>query len=75
MNYGNEFLKIHDTIMNRLTRQNDKGIILFHGDPGTGKTSYLKYLTTIISEKEIIFIPPSMGGPCKNTSLVNRIFL
>jgi hypothetical protein len=70
MNYGNEFLKIHDTIMNRLTRQNDKGIILFHGDPGTGKTSYLKYLTTIISEKEIIFIPPSMAESLSEPTII-----
>lgn len=70
MNYGNEFPKIHKTIMNRLTKPNDKGIILFHGDPGTGKTSYLKYLTTIISEKEIIFVPPSMAESLSEPTII-----
>lgn len=70
MNYGNEFPKIHDIIMNRLTRPNDKGIILFHGDPGTGKTSYLKYLTTVISKKEIIFVPPSMAESLSEPTII-----
>lgn len=37
LNYGEDFLKIHKTIVKRLNTQNDKGIILLHGDPGTGK--------------------------------------
>lgn len=37
LNYGSNFLKIHDVIVDRLNRNYDKGIILLHGDPGTGK--------------------------------------
>ena len=37
MNYGSDFLKIHDLIVKRLNQPQGKGIILFHGDPGTGK--------------------------------------
>lgn len=37
LNYGKNFTKIHDVIINRLNKENDKGIILLHGDPGTGK--------------------------------------
>ena len=37
LNYGTDFLKIHELIIKRLNKDKDKGIILLHGDPGTGK--------------------------------------
>ena len=37
LNYGKKFLEIHNVIVDRLNKKNDKGIILLHGDPGTGK--------------------------------------
>ena len=70
LNYGADFLKIHETIIKRLNTKNDKGIILFHGDPGTGKTSYIKYLTRLITEKEILFIPPSMAESLSEPSII-----
>jgi hypothetical protein len=70
LNYGSEFTKIHETIVKRLNKENDKGIILFHGDPGTGKTSYIKYLTKLIEEKEILFIPPSMAESLSEPSII-----
>lgn len=70
LNYGENFVKIHETIINRLNKKNDKGIVLFHGDPGTGKTSYIKYLTRLITEKEILFIPPSMAESLSEPSII-----
>lgn len=37
LNYGSTFVPIHDTIITRLNKPRDKGIILLHGDPGSGK--------------------------------------
>ena len=70
LNYGVEFLKIHETIVKRLNTQGDKGIILLHGDPGTGKTSYIKYLTRLIKDKDILFIPPSMAEMLSEPSII-----
>jgi hypothetical protein len=70
LNYGSEFLKIHELISYRLNKNNDKGIILLHGDPGTGKTSYIKYLTGIVKEKNILFIPPSMAEVLSEPSII-----
>ena len=70
LNYGPEFKKIHDIIIKRLNKTNDKGIILLHGDPGTGKTSYLKYITKFVEDKDILFIPPSMAEMLSEPSII-----
>jgi hypothetical protein len=70
LNYGEKFLKIHEVIIQRLNKPMDKGIILFHGDPGTGKTSYIKYLTRLITDKEILFIPPAMAESLSEPAII-----
>jgi len=70
MNYGTDFLKAHNIIVNKLNENNGKGIILLHGDPGTGKTSYIKLLTSLIKEKDILFIPPSMAEMLSEPSII-----
>lgn len=70
LNYGSKFTKIHNVIVNRLNTTQGKGIILLHGDPGTGKTSYIKYLTKLITDKDILFIPPSMAEMLSEPSII-----
>jgi hypothetical protein len=70
LNYGSDFTKIHNVIVDRLNNNNDKGIILLHGDPGTGKTSYIKHLTTLVKDKDILFIPPSMAEMLSEPTII-----
>ena len=70
LNYGSEFSKVHDVIVKKLNEHNGKGIILLHGDPGTGKTSYIKHLTTLIKDKDILFIPPSMAEMLSEPTII-----
>jgi hypothetical protein len=70
LNYGLDFLKVHDVIERRLNKQNDKGIILLHGEPGSGKTTYIKHLTSIVKDKEILFIPPSMAEMLSEPTII-----
>ena len=69
-NYGKEFKSVHDTIIKRLNTKNDKGIVLLHGSPGTGKTTYIKYITSLIKDKTIIFVPPMMAESLTDPSII-----
>lgn len=60
LNYGEAFTKKHKIILKRLNQTNSSGLVILNGQPGTGKTTYIKYLTTLI-DKKIIFVPPSMA--------------
>ena len=68
-NYNDDFKPIHETILRRLSKKDDKGIVLLHGKPGTGKTSYIRYLITTL-KKNVIFLPPNMAGAITNPDLI-----
>ncbi|MBK8329339.1 MAG: AAA family ATPase [Bacteroidetes bacterium] len=69
-NYNEDFKEIHQTILKRLSRKNDKGLVLLHGKPGTGKTSYIRYLIASL-KKDVIFLPPNMASAITNPSLIS----
>jgi SpoVK/Ycf46/Vps4 family AAA+-type ATPase len=53
--YNDDFAEI-DTIVTQSMAKNESGIILFHGEPGTGKTTYIKNLICKFKDKDFIFI-------------------
>jgi tRNA A37 threonylcarbamoyladenosine biosynthesis protein TsaE len=59
-NYNDDFKETHQTILKRLSKKNDKGLVLLHGKPGTGKTSYIRYLIANLN-KDVIFLPAQYG--------------
>ncbi len=69
-NYNDDFPEIHQNILTRLNKVNDKGLVLLHGKPGTGKTSYIKYLMSEVN-KDIIFLPPNMAEDICNPELIS----
>src|SRR5664280_1686071 len=69
-NYNDDFREIHQTIFRRLSRKNVKGLVLLHGKPGTGKTSYIRYLISSL-RKNVIFLPPNMAAAIVNPDLIS----
>ena len=57
INYGEDFaIKKHQKIVDKLN-SGHSGLYLFHGIPGSGKTTYIRYLTQLVSNRLFIFIP------------------
>jgi len=61
INYGHSFEQFHKDLMSRFN-SSSKGLVLFHGQPGTGKTYYIRHLLRQIAlaRKSVIYIPPNM---------------
>lgn len=70
--YEDDFKEVNDTICKRLRNDKDKGIVLLHGLPGTGKTTYLRYLIGKI-KKKVLFISPGVAGEIMNPDFVQLL--
>ena len=70
--YEDDFKDVNDTICRRLKNNKDKGIVLLHGMPGTGKTTYLRYLIGKI-KKRILFVSPSIAGDITSPDFVQLL--
>lgn len=70
--YEDDFVDMDATIRQRLLKKNDKGIILLHGPPGTGKTTYLRHLISRI-KKRVLFLSPSAAGDLVNPDFVELL--
>lgn len=56
LNYGESFLAVHDDLVDKLNNTTS-GLYLFYGAPGTGKSSYIKYLLSADIDRKIAYIP------------------
>lgn len=70
--YEDDFKETDEIIRKRLTQKNDKGIVLLHGLPGTGKTTYLRYLVGKI-KKRVLFLSPSVAGNLMNPDFIELL--
>lgn len=57
LNYGKEVVAKTDSLVSTL-KDNKSGLALFSGPPGTGKSTYIKYLSTT-TNRRIIYLPSS----------------
>ncbi len=71
-NYNDDLLPVHDKIVQQLKKKDKSGLILFHGQAGTGKSTYIKHLIQNINKK-VIFMPPSLAGHLDAPSVVHLL--
>jgi len=75
LNYGKEFLPVHNSIVNKL-KENSQGLFLLHSkNPGTGKSTYIKYLSSIIKEKLFIFVSSNMIESILQPNLITSLLI
>jgi len=53
--YNEDFIEI-DNLISESLQKTQSGMVLLHGEPGTGKTTYIKHLICKFIDKEFIFI-------------------
>src|ERR1043165_6432280 len=70
--YEDDFRPIDELIRRRLNQKNDKGIVLLHGLPGTGKTTYLRYLIGRL-KKKVLFLSPSVAYNIMNADFMDLL--
>src|SRR5215831_7235967 len=59
--YNDDFKTVDELIRQRLNKKNDKGIVMLYGLPGTGKTTYLRYLIGKL-KKRVLFMSQNTAG-------------
>lgn len=60
-NYNDDLQALHKDIVKALSNDNKSGLYLFHGLPGTGKSTYIRYLVSHV-RKQFIFLSPRLAG-------------
>lgn len=72
LNYNDDFLPIHKLLIGNLRKKNKAGLVLLHGRPGTGKSTYIKYLINSL-RKKVIFLPPSLASTLESPDLTSLL--
>lgn len=70
--YNEDFKEVDQLIRKRLGKKQDKGVVLLHGLPGTGKTTYLRHLISKI-RKRVLFLSPSIAGDLMNPDFIELL--
>jgi len=67
--YNDDFAEV-DQIISDSIQKTESGMILLHGDPGTGKTTYIKHLICKHADKQFIFIQNDFVKELLNPSFI-----
>ncbi|WP_245901430.1 AAA family ATPase [Chitinophaga ginsengisoli] len=70
--YEDDFTAIDQLIYKRLNTNDDKGIVLLHGLPGTGKTTYLRYLIGRL-KKRVLFLSPAVAANIMSPDFIDLL--
>lgn len=74
LHYGDGFSEFNNKYKERLLTYT-KGLTLFYGDPGTGKTTYLRYIIkeiiTASKFNNILYFPPTMVDSITEPTFLN----
>lgn len=69
VNYNNDFAEISEDIVKFLNDKKKSGLVILQGEPGVGKTSYIRYLASKL-KRDIIFVSPDMVDHITDPSFI-----
>lgn len=76
LHYGVGFEEFNAELLNRLLNKS-KGLTLLHGDPGTGKTTFVRHLIKQIikdnKDNNILYFPPTMVDFITEPAFINFV--
>jgi len=72
LNYGKKFIPVYDDMVEKLSKTKH-GLFLLHGSPGTGKTTILRKLISVLENKTIIYVPTYMMSQIADPELITFI--
>lgn len=70
--YNEGFKEVHQTLFSQLNQEKGSGLYLLHGAPGTGKSTYLRYLIRSL-HKNVIFLTANMASQLDAPQLTNLL--
>lgn len=68
--YNDDILPVHKIIIRKANRSNMSGVIMLYGIPGTGKSTYIRYLLNQL-DKDIIFLSASSARNMDSSTMMN----
>lgn len=69
LHYNDDMGAVHKRLVSKLGKNEDKGLVLLHGTPGTGKSTYIRYLIHHL-KKRVIFVPARMAAAMDAPSMM-----
>lgn len=72
LHYNDDLMQVHQTILKKLRQPKKSGILLFHGIPGTGKSTYIRHLLHHVN-KRFIFLPTKTAGSMDLPEMMNLL--
>jgi hypothetical protein len=66
--YNDDLLPIHQKMLRELKKKNQSGLFLLHGQPGTGKSTYLKHLIHNLNKK-VIFVTNAIAATLETPTM------
>ena len=60
--YNDDFITENEIIKEFIEKDNDSGLLILHGEKGTGKSTYIRHLISVNPEKKFVYIPANLVG-------------
>ena len=70
--YNDDLTPLHENLLSFLVEPDSNGVVLFHGTPGTGKTSYIRHLISSVKSR-FIYIPNNLFAHLSDPEFISFI--